>query len=77
MAPNYPLGVCNIGCRGDVVKCSGCNMWIHRRFVPVTVAMLGVWGSKGLPFVCPCCSFLDTTKPRKKSVYDIKGALQR
>ena len=77
MAPKYPCGMCNTGCRGDIVECSECNMWIHRRCVPVTVAMLGVWGGKGLRFVCPRCLFLDTPKPRKTSVYDIKGALQR
>ena len=66
----YPCIKCKSQCENDVIECSVCLNWIHRKCVPMSCATIIEWKSKSLEFICLNCSHAN-------GHYDFEAALQR
>ena len=57
MDPEYPCGICSLECESDVIECSTCLKWFHRKCAPLTVQQMNQYETKSfLEFHCKHCS---------------------
>ena len=69
MAPvKYPCGLCGKNAEEDVIECSTCNEWVHRKCIPLSCKQMMEYKSKCLQFFCKPCSSLNGSFNFRKSL---------
>ena len=69
MAPErYFCNICGKNAEKDLIECSSCQNWVHRKCVPLSCKQIMDYTSKCLDFYCKPCSFVQGTFSFRRSL---------